>query len=276
MRQGPRLTVAVLSRNRPRYLEQILNALLVLARDTEVVVRDHSDDDRCEQLVVRVAAQNPGFRLTHIHACPRGQLENVLGAIDECRTKSLTIPHDDDLVSPNWRPITIFRHEVLIGLRRPPDAPTLPDLWGARHMVGSPSTDGSLRRFSRVTGCTMPRFRVAGAISTASASRCMSVSTTRPFATTRTNFGLRSTPMSAAPSFPASWVGTGHQNTSTVPSQRHRRLERQECDPSSRSSSTGFRVDMRTSQIPKSPIPIMKTLVAFGATPQPERRTTHG
>ncbi len=174
MSQDARLTVAVLSRNRPRYVEQMLNALLVPTRDAEVVVRDHSDDDRCEQLVVRMAAQNPGFRLTHIHARPRGQLENVLGAIDDCR------------------------------------------------MVDSPSTDGSLRRSWRVTGCTMLRFRLVGAISTGSASRCMSFSTTRPSATARTNFGLHSTPMSAAPSLPASWVGTGHQNTSTVHSPRHR------------------------------------------------------
>ena len=200
MTPDSRLTVAVLSRNRPEYLEQMLDALRQTAMDAVVVVRDHSDDDRCERLVDRFAVENPRWAITHIYAEPPGQLENVLGAIADCRTEFLTILHDDDLVSPRLTEVllppmladsrigfaagnvnsvdsstkllkkmtvamysttgpvtlptaddrarfhiverkmtpflgTIFRTEALVGLRLPPQAPTLPDLWVARHMV---------------------------------------------------------------------------------------------------------------------------------------------
>ena len=195
-----RLTVAVLSRNRPEYLERMLSSLRLGAPDADVFVRDQSDDDRCERLVARVAAQNPEWRISHLYAEPRGQLQNVLGAIAACQTEFLIIVHDDDLVSPRLAQVllpplladrtigfaagnvnsvdrtekllkkmtvamysttgvitfanrderarfhvverkltpflgTIFRTEALVGVRLPPEASTLPDLWVARHMV---------------------------------------------------------------------------------------------------------------------------------------------
>lgn len=96
------LTVAVLSRHRPEYLRAMLGSVVAACPpDTIVEVRDHSDDDRCQQVTEEVAAGcRAGPVVRHRHTSPRGQLANVSGAIAECETTFLCILHDDDLVEP--------------------------------------------------------------------------------------------------------------------------------------------------------------------------------
>lgn len=97
-----KLTVAVLARNRPHFLRTMLDSLAAAATpDTTVLVRDHSDDDRCIDVVADVGATTR-LDVHHVHARPRGQLENVLGAVKECETEFLSIVSDDDVCRPSF------------------------------------------------------------------------------------------------------------------------------------------------------------------------------
>ncbi len=197
----PELTIAVLARNRPEYLRLMLASVLTASRRSAfVVVRDHSDDDRCKAVVDELSAKHEfGSVLSYRYTEPPGQSANVLGAIGDCATEFLCILNDDDVVEPvlvsallppllndekavfstgnflcidrkgvvsrkmrpkpflreyvsldnpfdrarfhvierSMRPFmgTIFRVSALRGLRLPVAAPTLPDLWIARHLA---------------------------------------------------------------------------------------------------------------------------------------------
>ncbi len=92
------LTVAILCRNRPIYLHQMLESIAnATSRKIRVVVRDHSDDNRCAQVVEEISEAASSLEVVHIHPRPRGQRENVLGAVRECETEFVMIVHDDDL-----------------------------------------------------------------------------------------------------------------------------------------------------------------------------------
>jgi Glycosyltransferase like family 2 len=114
--QNPGLTVAVLARHRPEYLREMLESIFAaMPAGTIVEVRDHSDDNRCRDLVHELA-ENPNLAgpLRHMFTQPRGVLANISGAIDECATEFLCILNDDDLSEA-----PLF-HELLPALAKDP------------------------------------------------------------------------------------------------------------------------------------------------------------
>lgn len=103
MEGGADLTVAVLCRNRPDYLREMLRSLrLASDQPFDIAIRDHSDGDICARVVVDFANENPAWNVEHLHPEPRGQRENILGAVAGCSTEFLMIINDDDLCQPSF------------------------------------------------------------------------------------------------------------------------------------------------------------------------------
>jgi glycosyltransferase involved in cell wall biosynthesis len=101
---GPRLTIAMPTRNRPELLERALGSVLeataAVAGQVEVTVSDGSDDAASGQVARRLLAEWPG-RYRYVHNQPALSLpENINRAMQLATGDWILQLHDDDFLRP--------------------------------------------------------------------------------------------------------------------------------------------------------------------------------